>query len=154
MPRKIVITILGIGLLAGTLDIGENLIFNAFRGIMPTMVFQYIASGLIGAAARQGGLASVLLGILLHYLIALIWTTLFYLASRKFTLMTTRPVICGLLYGGVVYLVMNFIVLPMSGVPHPATAISLASRVNGVLALLFCVGLPVSLLVSFKLKPQ
>jgi len=139
---------LGIGLFAGTLDIGENLIFNTFRGITPTMVFQYIASGLIGATARQGGLGAVLLGIVLHYLIALIWTTLFYLASRRLTLMTGRPIVCGLIYGGVVYLVMNFVVLPMSGVPHPAAAMSLASRINGVLALLFCVGLPVSLLVS------
>lgn len=154
MQRKTLATIVGIGFFAGTLDIGENLIFNAFRGITPAIVFQYIASGLIGAAARRGGLASVLLGVILHYLIALIWTTLFYLASRKLALMTRRPVVCGLIYGAIVYLVMNLIVLPISGVPHPPAAMSVASRINGVLALLFCIGLPVSLLVSLTLKPK
>jgi hypothetical protein len=41
--------ILRIGSVAGTLDIAENLIFNAFRHITPTVVFQCIASGLMGA---------------------------------------------------------------------------------------------------------
>jgi hypothetical protein len=42
-------------LFSGTLDIGENLISNALRGITPTMAFQYIASGLIGAAGVAFG---------------------------------------------------------------------------------------------------
>lgn len=40
--------ILGIGLVAGTLDIADALIFSYFGGATPVMVFQYIASGLIG----------------------------------------------------------------------------------------------------------
>jgi hypothetical protein len=66
--------VLWIGLLAGTLDITENLIFNQLRGISPTMVFQYIASGLVARKAFQGALGSVALGVVLHYAIALIWT--------------------------------------------------------------------------------
>jgi hypothetical protein len=58
-----------------------------------------------------------------------------------------RPILSGLIYGGLVYLIMNFIALPLSGVRHPRNAITLASRINGVLALLFCIGLPISLLV-------
>jgi hypothetical protein len=46
----------------------------------------------------------------------------------------------------VVYVIMNFILLPLSGVPHPPAAITLASRINAVLALIFCIGLPISLL--------
>jgi hypothetical protein len=59
--------ILRVGLIAGTLDITENLIFNELRAITPKMVFQYIASGLIGMKAFGGGTASVGLGIILHY---------------------------------------------------------------------------------------
>src|SRR6266446_542662 len=64
MTRKIksFVTTLWIGLLAGTLDITDNLIFNQLRGITPKMVFQYIASGLIGLKAFQDGLESVVLG--------------------------------------------------------------------------------------------
>ena len=58
--------ILRVGLIAGTLDITENLIFNELRAITPKMVFQYIASGLIGMKAFGGGTASVGLGIILH----------------------------------------------------------------------------------------
>jgi NADH:ubiquinone oxidoreductase subunit 6 (subunit J) len=149
MASKIrsLLTILSIGLFAGTLDIADNLIFNQLRGITPKMVFQYIASGLIGMQALRGGLPSVALGVAIHYTIALIWTAVFYAASRKLAILSRRPVISGLVYGGAIYLVMNFIVLPLSGVPHPRSAVTIASRVNAVLALLFFIGLPISLLV-------
>lgn len=144
---KSLVTILWIGLLAGTLDITDNLIFNQLRGITPTMVFRYIASGLIGVkAARAGGPASVVLGVAIHYTIALIWTVLFYAASRKLAILTRRPVLSGVIFGGAIYLFMNFIILPLSAVPHPRSVITLASRINGVLALLLFIGLPISLL--------
>jgi len=139
--------VLWIGLLAGTLDITENLIFNQLRGISPKMVFQYIASGLVGRKAFQSGLGSVALGVVLHYAIALTWTGIFYLASRRVLIAIRRPIVSGLVYGCVIYLFMNFVVLPLSRVPHTRNAVTLASRVNGVLALLLCIGLPVSLLV-------
>jgi hypothetical protein len=149
MASKIrpLLTILWIGLVAGTLDITDNLIFNQLRGITPKIVFQYIASGLIGLQAFRSGPASVALGVAIHYTIALIWTGVFYAASRKLAILSRRPVLSGLIYGGAIYLFMNFIVLPLSGIPHPRSAVTLASRVNGVLALLFFIGLPISLLV-------
>jgi hypothetical protein len=141
------VTILWIGLFAGTLDITDNLIFNQLRGITPKMVFQYIASGLIGAQAFGGGLVSVALGVAIHYTIALTWTGVFYAASRKLTILSRRPVVSGLVYGGAIYVYMNFIVLPFSGVPHPRSAVTMASRINGILALLLFIGLPISLLI-------
>jgi uncharacterized membrane protein YagU involved in acid resistance len=140
-------SILWIGFIAGTLDITENLVFNLFRGITPWRVFQYIASGLIGTQAFQVGWASVVLGVILHYTIALVWTAIFYLAARRVPIIMRRPILSGLIYGDLVYLIMNFIVLPLSGVPHTRNAITLASRINAVLALLVCIGLPISLLV-------
>jgi hypothetical protein len=77
------VSILWIGLIAGTLDITENLVFNLFRGITPWRVFQYIASGLIGTQAFQSGWSSVVLGVILHYAIALIWTAIFYVACSR-----------------------------------------------------------------------
>jgi hypothetical protein len=56
-------------------------------------------------------------------------------------------VLSGLLYGIAVYLFMNLIALPLSGVPHPLKPASVVSRVNGVLALMFCIGLTIALLV-------
>ncbi len=140
-------TVLRVGLIAGTLDIADNLIFNQLRGITPKMVFQFIASGLIGPRAFQAGGAPVALGVAIHFSIALTWTAVFYAASRKLAILLRRPVISGLMYGGLVYLIMNFLVLPLTRIPHVPKAMTLASRVNGVLALLFCIGLTIALLV-------
>jgi hypothetical protein len=97
-------------------------------------------------AARAGGPATFVLGVAIHYTIALIWTVVFYAASRNLTILIRRPILSGLIYGGAIYLSMNFIILPLSAVPHPRSAITLASRINGVLALLLFIGLPISLL--------
>jgi hypothetical protein len=140
-------------LIAGTLDIMDNLIFNIPRGITPVMVFQYIASGLIGMRAFRLGPFSVALGVVIHYAIALTWTVLFYVISRRVTVLRRRPVVCGLLYGVGVYLCMNFIVLPLTAVPPPRHPPTIAARVNGVLALMFCIGLTVSLLTRRIQKP-
>ena len=140
---------LRVGLIAGTLDISENLIFNAFRRITPKMVFQFIASGLIGFhAALAMGIASVALGVAIHYFLATSWTALFYVASRGLPVLVRRPVSSGILYGGFVYIVMNFVVLPHTRIPHAKAAMTLASRISGVLVLLFCIGLTVALLIA------
>jgi hypothetical protein len=140
-------TIFWIGLVAGTLDITENIVFNAFRGITPRRIFQYIASGLLGKHSFQMGWTSVGLGIAIHYAIALGWTAIFYIAATKVVALTRRPILSGLVYGVIVYLVMNFLVLPMTAVPPRPTALTLVNRVNAVLALRFCIGLPIALLV-------
>ncbi len=95
----------------------------------------------------DAGMASVALGVAIHYAIALAWTVIFFAASRKLEILVRRPVICGLLYGGVVYMIMNFMVLPLTRVPRAEKAMTLASRINGVAALLFCIGLTIALLV-------
>jgi len=144
---RTLIAIFWIGLVAGTLDIADNLIFNAFRGITPPMVFRFIASGLIGAdAARSYGLTSIALGGAIHFFIALFWTIVFYLLSRKLDFLIRRPVLGGLLYGAFVYLFMNFVIVPLSRVPPRPAAATLPARINAVLAILLFIGLTISLL--------
>ena len=145
--RSALASVLRVGLIAGTLDIGENLIFNAFRHITPAMIFQFIASGLTGRWAFHAGMASVALGVAIHYAIALFWTALYFAASRRWDMLVRRPVLCGIVYGATVYLAMNMIVLPLTRLPHARAAITLASRISGVAALLFCFGLAIGLLV-------
>lgn len=147
-------TVVWIGLVAGVLDISENIIFNAFRHITPYRIFQYIASGLIDGRSFTMGMASVVLGVGIHFTIAMTWTVVFYLLSRKLMILTRQAAICGIVYGGMVYIIMNFVVLPMTRVPHARAAVSVASRVSGVLALLFCIGLTISLLVKKFAPPN
>jgi hypothetical protein len=143
--------ILRVGLIAGTLDIADSLIFNHLRGVTASQVFHYIASGLIGHQAFEMGAPAYGLGVAIHYTIALFWTLVFFLARRKIEFLRRAPVVSGLLYGVVVYVIMNFVVLPLSAVPK-LRHVALAARINGVLALVFCIGLTVSLLLTRSLE--
>ena len=143
---KSISTVLWIGLIAGTLDITENIVFVAFRGITPWRIFQFIASGLLGSRSFQLGWASVALGFIIHYAIAFTWTAIFCIAATRFSVLWRRPILSGLSYGVLVYVVMNFIVLPLSALPPRPTPPTIVARVNAVLALMFCIGLPIALL--------
>jgi hypothetical protein len=130
-------------LVVGTLDILDALIFFGFLGAPPIRIFQSIAAGLLGReAARAGGLATALLGGFLHYFIAFGIVVTYYVASRKISFLTRRPWLSGAVYGVLVYLFMNLVVLPLSataggGFPPPFVIL-----LNGVLIHIFGVGLP------------
>jgi len=134
------------GLIAGALDITAAFLTAWFRaGVTPGRVLQFIASGLLGAASFNAGTKTVVLGLALHFLIATVATTVFYVASRKLLILIERPVMFGLLYGIVVYAFMNFVVLPLSRIqPRPMT---LTGFSIGLLTIMFCVGLPIALIV-------
>jgi hypothetical protein len=51
----------------------------------------------------------------------------------------------GLLYGIAVYTFMNFVVLPLSRVP-PRTITPIGTTI-GLLTIMFCIGLPIALVV-------
>jgi hypothetical protein len=132
-------------LIAGTLDITDALVFYGLRGVPASRLLQNIASGLLGPSAFKGGITTALVGLLIHYTITLCWATLFVLAARRIAALRQHAVISGLIYGLLIYGVMNYIVLPMTRVAshrHP-TGIAL---INAVAALLFCMGLPISLI--------
>jgi len=91
---------------------------------------QYVASGLLGASAFQGGLRTAGLGALLHFFIAFVVAAVFYAATLKLSVLYEKPLILGFSYGAAVYLFMNYVVLPMSAVPK--TPFSLPLFLNGV----------------------
>lgn len=134
------------GLIAGTLDICAAFLTAWLRaGIGPIRLLQFVASGLIGAAAFEGGIKTALLGLALHFLIATVATAVFYFASRKLLFLVERPVNFGLLYGVAVYLFMNFVVLPLSNIARRPFTFS--GFIIGLLTIMFCVGLPIGLVV-------
>lgn len=134
------------GLIAGTLDICAAFLTAWFRGgVTPVRLLQYVASGLIGADAFQGGIKTALLGLALHFLIATVATAVFYFASRKFLFLVERPIQFGLIYGIAVYLFMNFVVVPLSLVRQGTTTV--LGVTIGLLTIMFCVGLPIALIV-------
>ena len=77
-------------------------------------VLEYVASGLVGADSFKGGFGTAVLGLALHFLIALAACAVFYAASRKFTILVKRAVVCGLVYGIAVYAFMYLVVQPLT----------------------------------------
>lgn len=134
------------GLIAGTLDILAAFVNSGLRGVSPTRVLQSIASGLLGADSFKGGFATAALGLVLHFFIATTATAVYYAASRKLKVLVDQPIVCGLAYGIPVYLVMNLVVLPLSAVPFKISHAPV-NVATGVLILMFCVGLPIALVV-------
>jgi hypothetical protein len=134
-------------LLAGTLDISAAFIYYPLTsGVKVATLLQGIASGVLGNKAFMGGLETAALGLALHYLIALIWTLIFLLAFRRSKGLRTHLFFVGMAYGVLVWIVMNTIVLPLSNV-HQAP-FSLPQAVVGAVILMFCVGLPIAMILG------
>jgi hypothetical protein len=148
VPRSPVIgAILWVGLLAGSLDGLDAMVSCWLRGITTLRLFQYIASGLLGVAAFQGGLATGVLGCLLHFLIAMGATTIYYLLTLRLPILLRRPAICGPLYGIGVYVVMHYLVVPLSAAP-PQPQPTLNWVLNQLFSHTLLVGLPIALALS------
>jgi hypothetical protein len=139
-------------LVVGSLDALDAIVFFGLRGVQPLRIFQSIASGLLGRAAFQGGAATAALGIALHFFIAAGIVVTFYLASRRLRWLLRHPVIIGLLYGIVVYGVMNYVVLPLSAAGRGS--FSMPVFVNGLLIHAFGVGVPTALFVRAAPAPR
>src|SRR4051794_19882723 len=132
-------------LIAGILDITSAVLITLYYHGSVTRMLQGIASAAIGKGAFEGGNATAALGLGFHFLIAFIWTTVFYVASRKVRFLTDHPVLSGVVYGVVVYLIMYLGVQPLAGL-HPKFGLLTTSR--AVLVHIFCIGLPISLSIK------
>jgi len=139
------LAVLWAGLACGVLDITAAFIVYGFFGAKPIPLLQGIASGLLGPEAFDGGLATALLGLLCHFVIAYGAATVFFVASRAIPFLTQNAVVSGALYGVAVYFFMNRIVVPLSAAAK--RPFSLKLMIIGVIIHIFCVGLPISLSV-------
>jgi hypothetical protein len=125
------------GGIAGTLDLLQACIL--FGWDIPLV----IAGGLLGRQAFQGGVATYILGVALHFFIACSAAATFYGASRKLIFMTEHPLVCGLFFGGAVQEVMNLVVLPLSAL-HSRGPYKLHDLIIGLVVHMVVIGLPIS----------
>src|SRR5258708_21728514 len=143
-PSRLIRTILLAGLIAGSLDITAAFIVYAPSGPGSIRLLQYIASGLIGKAALDGGLATALLGLVCPFFIATSWAALYVAASRRSGFLLAHPIVSGTGYGLIIYAVMNHLIVPLSAIgPRP---FSLSAAIVAAVILVFCVGVPLALI--------
>ncbi len=137
-------TIMYGGLVVGMLDGLWAVILSGLRGVGPTRVFQFISSGLFGRSAFSGGVRTALLGLLIHFMIASTLAAIYYGASKRLPMLVRNAVLWGVIYGFVVYLAMNYVVLPLSAAPRLPS--SMGRLVIGLIGHALVVGLPISLI--------
>jgi hypothetical protein len=147
-PTKSMSTILAAGFLCGAMDITAAFITWVPQGVPARLILQGIASGLLGMSAFRGGFATAALGLGLHFFIAIVAAGVFYAASRKFPWLVRYPYVAGVLYGVAVYIVMYWIVLPLSCFHRGPY--SVAHTVIAILTHIVCVGLPIALVVHYR----
>jgi hypothetical protein len=104
------------GSVAGIVDIFAA---TAINGVEPGFILQFIASGLLGKASFHGGLMTIALGLVLQLAMSLIIAAIYGLASTGLPVLIRRPVSMGALFGVGVFIVMTFVVMPLSAAAHP-----------------------------------
>jgi hypothetical protein len=137
-------TILRTGLIAGTLDILSAITVYALimgKGT-PVQILQGVASGVFGREAFAGGFTMALTGLLFHYAIALIFTTVYFLLYPHLPFLHRQWAVSGVLFGVLVWLVMNLAVLPLSNFQQ--APLRWAPALLGMAIIVVMIGLPIA----------
>ena len=114
--RRALPCVLAGGAAAATLDLIYASTFWGLKiGFTPVQILQSIAAGWLGSdAAYAGGWRSALLGMVSHYGIAIVMAACYCGASLRWPALARRPLRYAPLYGVLLYVAMNHVVVPLS----------------------------------------
>jgi len=99
------------GLVAGSLDVLVAALINHAR---VGVILQAIASGVLGRASFHGGVKTMVLGLVLQWAMSLVIAAIYIVAGARWRRLLRQPARFGALYGVGVFVVMNFVVVPLS----------------------------------------
>ncbi|HLI61860.1 MAG TPA: hypothetical protein VKV05_00575 [Terriglobales bacterium] len=147
-PQALDTILLG-GLIAGCLDGLDAVLYYgwAFR-ITPTLLFQNIASGLLGPRAFHGGVLTAILGLALHFTIAIGAAAVFFLICQQMPVLYRKAWIGGPVFGLLVYAVMHYVVVPLSAVSKRTVPVSGLELADQLFSHAIFVGLPIALMAK------
>ncbi len=138
-------------LIVGVLDgLDAIIVFGLRSGATPGRIFRGIAAGVLGSSAATGGTPAAILGVILHFTVALGIVATYVAATRLLPALNKHPFLYGPLYGVAAYFVMNLVVIPLSAIG--AVRFTTFGMVNGLLIHAFGVGLPAALVAS-RIRP-
>ncbi len=146
--RPLFYKIVKAGLIVGTLDILSAFIhvFIKTGNFIPLAILKFVASGVFGKDAAAGGSMMVLAGLFIHYSIAITFTIAFFLLYPRIKTLSKNKIITGIIYGILVWAIMNLIVLPFTNVsPRP---FNMLNAILNIGILIICVGIPLSLMAD------
>jgi uncharacterized membrane protein YagU involved in acid resistance len=136
-------TALKSGLIVGVLDaIAASLNAYLASGFTPDRVFRFVASGAFGQSAYTGGSSMVWIGLLFHFIVAMGWTLLFFIAFPKLKPLQANKFLVGMAYGMFIWIMMNFVVIPLSAIgPRP---FQLTGTLIMIMIHMTVIGIPIS----------
>lgn len=144
---KPLVLVVAAGGLAGALDIAFAILYWAFTsGVPASRILQSVAAGVLGAASFERGTPAALLGLALHFLIAIGMAAAYYMAARRLSPLREAPLFFGAAYGLLLYVIMQEVVVPLSRA-SPATGDPWWVML-GLAAHIFLVGIPIAFLVG------
>jgi hypothetical protein len=134
------------GLVGGAFDIIYAFITWGLQGASPVRILQSVAAGLIGRdAAVAGGVPTGLLGLFLHFGIAIGMAAVYYALATRIPFLVRRAILSGAVYGLGLYLFMNFVVMPLSAIGQfGGGGGSMTVLVTSILVHMFLVGVPIA----------
>ena len=139
--RKSAVLAIGVGgMIGGTLDLLQACIL--FGWDIPLA----IAGGLLGKKAFTGGAGTYVLGVALHYFIAISDAAIYYGASRRLVYLRESWIVCGLFFGAAVEEFMRLVVLPLSAL-HARGPYELKDLLLGLAVHMVVIGLPIAFCV-------
>jgi uncharacterized membrane protein YagU involved in acid resistance len=134
------------GAIGGALDLAFAITFAATRGGAPTRLLQTVASGWLGEASFDGGLATAALGLASHFALSFAWAAILLAVARAWPRLVARPALATCLFGVVVFLAMRLVVLPLSAYPRPVSFAPMATALD-LLSHIWLFALPIVLAV-------
>ncbi len=98
--------------IAGTLDLLAAFILAIIAGGSPVGVLRGIGSAVIDASTFKSGAVPALVGLALHFGIMLVMASVYIVTASRVVVIDRRPLLGGIGYGILTWLVMYWLVLP------------------------------------------
>jgi hypothetical protein len=99
------------GIVAGTIDIGAACLISG-RDVI--YILHAVAGGLLAKASFEGGMPTAVLGAFLQEAMSILIAAIYVAVSRFTPTFLHRWVLGGVLYGTLTFIVMNYVVVPLS----------------------------------------
>lgn len=145
-------TILTATLIVGGLDFVYASLSAVLRGGSFIKLWQFVASGLLGKQAFAMGAPGILCGAACHFLVMAAFSAAIYFLYEKVPLIGKQPVVSGVVYGVCIWLVMNFVVVPLSNTGTAAPRLELGAIMNLGFAVHLIIGLLLVLITKRGLR--
>lgn len=142
--KNLLTIILWAGLLVGTLDICSAFISYSINnpGKNPLRILNYIASAVFEKDVAYSEDYMRIIGLLFHYIVAFSFTALFFLIYPRIKFLSLSRLLTGILYGAVVWCIMNLLVVPNTNIHRYPSWNKQAMIQMGIL--MIAIGIPLS----------